>query len=158
MAGMHAEIEIQRPVGQVFDYFTHMENTIVGTDQAVESVAKATPEPFGPGTRYVIRQPVFGRSREQTMTVLDVEPDHRLEMEAAFGPVRPRFRLGFESTAHGTRVTFDGDSHPVGPFRLVPFLMNWIGQRNWRRRLRLIKAVLEAEAKPAAEESAGPPE
>ena len=44
----------------------------------------------------------------------------------------------------GTRVTFRGDSRPVGPFKLVPFLMDRIGQRNWDRRLRLTKATLEA--------------
>jgi hypothetical protein len=65
-------------------------------------------------------------------------------MEAAFGPVRPRFSLIFEPTAGGTRVTFRGDSRPIGPLKLVPFLMDRIGQRNWDRRLRLMKAELEA--------------
>jgi hypothetical protein len=41
-------------------------------------------------------------------------------------------------------VTFRGDSRPVGPLKLVPFLADRIGQRNWDRRLSLIKAVLEA--------------
>ena len=65
-------------------------------------------------------------------------------MEAAFGPVRPRFSLTFEPTAGGTKVTFRGDSRPVGPLKLVPFLMDRIGQRNWDRRLKLLKAELEA--------------
>ena len=65
-------------------------------------------------------------------------------MEAEFGPVRPRLSLIFEPIADGTRVTFRGDSRPVGPFKLVPFLMDRIGQRNWDRRLRLTKATLEA--------------
>jgi hypothetical protein len=65
-------------------------------------------------------------------------------MEAAFGPVRPRFSLTFEPTADGTRVTVRGDSRPIGPLKLVPFLMDCIGQRNWNRRLRLMKAALEA--------------
>ena len=74
-----------------------------------------------------------------------LEPNRRIDMEAAFGPVRPRFSLRFEPTASGTRVTFQGDSRPVGPFKLVPFLMDYIGQRNWDRRLGLMKIVLESQ-------------
>ena len=42
-------------------------------------------------------------------------------------------------------MTFRGDSRPVGPFKLVPFLMDRIGQRNWDRRLGLMKTVLESQ-------------
>src|SRR5215203_3414872 len=134
MAGMHAEINIYRPIDEVYGFFTDMERTIVDTDDVVQAVEKVTSGPFGPGARYVIRQPVLGRMREQTMTVLDVQPNERLEMEAAFGPVRPHFILRFMPLPSGTRVSFDGDSRPIGPFSLVPFLMDRVGERNWRRR------------------------
>jgi hypothetical protein len=87
----------------------------------------------------------MGRVREQTVQVTAAEPNRRIDMDAAFGPVRPRIGLVFEPVAGGTRVTFHGNSRPVGLFKLVPFLMDRIGQRNWDRRLRLIKAALEAE-------------
>ena len=74
------------------------------------------------------------------MRVTGVEPNRRIDMEAAFGPVRPRFSLTFEPTGNGTYVTMRGDSRPVGPFKLVPFLMDRIGQRNWDRRLGLMKS------------------
>lgn len=78
------------------------------------------------------------------MWITAVDPNRRIDMEAAFGPVRPQFSLAFEPTNSGTRVTFRGNSRPVGPFKLVPVLMDRIGQRNWKRRLSLIKAVLES--------------
>jgi uncharacterized membrane protein len=143
MAAMHAEIEINRPVQAVYGFFLDLERNIVATDPTVESVVKVTDGPVQPGTTFRIRQPVLGKVREQTMRVTAVDPNRRIDMEAAFGPVRPRFSLAFEPTPAGTRVTFRGDSRPVGPFRLIPFLMNGIGQRNWNRRLRLMKAVLE---------------
>ena len=65
-------------------------------------------------------------------------------MEARFGPVAPRISLQFEPTETGTRVTFTGESHPVGPFKLVSPLMDRIGERNWVRRLNLIKMALES--------------
>ena len=67
-------------------------------------------------------------------------------MEARFGPVAPRISLQFEPTDSGTRVTFSGESRPIGPFKLVSPLMDRIGERNWDRRLSLIKVALESGA------------
>jgi hypothetical protein len=144
MAGMHSTIEIKRPVEAVYGFFLDLERSIARTDPKVESVVKTSDGPIGPGTTFRIRQPVLGRPRDQVLRVLSLDPDRRIDMEAAFGPVRPRFSLTFEPTTEGTRVSFRGDSRPVGPFKLVPFLMDRIGQRNWDRRLRLMKADLEA--------------
>lgn len=143
MAGMQSVIEISRPVEGVYGFFLDLEQSIVRTDPTVESVVKTTGGPLGAGTTFRLRQPVMGKVREQTMRVTAVDPNRRIDMEAAFGPVRPRFSLTFEPTAGGTRVTFRGDSRPVGLFKLVPILMDRIGQRNWDRRLRLMKEVLE---------------
>ena len=142
---MQSVIEINRPVEPVFGFFLDLEQSVARTDPKVESIVKVTEGPLRAGTTYLIRQPVMGKVREQTMRVTGVDPNRRIDMEAAFGPVRPRFSLGFEPTAHGTRVTFRGDSRPVGPFRLVPFLMDRIGQRNWDRRLGLMKMALEGQ-------------
>jgi len=144
MAGMQAEIEINRPIEAVYEFFLDLEHNIVATDPTVDSVVKLTEGPIGPGTRYRLRQPVLGKVREQTMWITAVDPNRRIDMEAAFGPVRPQFSLTFEPTTSGTRVAYRGNSRPVGPFKLVPFLMDRIGQRNWNRRLSLMKAVLEA--------------
>lgn len=154
MAGMKSEIDIDRPVEAVYGFFLDLERSIVRTDPTVESVVKTTEGPLDAGTTFRIRQPVMGNLREQTMRVIAVEPNRRIDMEAAFGPVRPRFSLTFEPTIGGTRVTFRGDSRPVGPLRLVPFLMDRIGQRNWDRRLRLMKVSIEGDA---ASTSAGDP-
>ena len=142
---MQSVIEITRPVEVVYGFFLDMERSIVSTDPTVESVVKTTEGPLGAGTVFKIRQPVMGKVREQTMRITAVEPGRRIDMEAAFGPVRPQVSLTFEPTSGGTLVTLQGDSRPVGPFKLVAFQMDRIGQRNWDRRLGLIKAVLEAD-------------
>ena len=141
---MQSVIEIKRPVEVVYAFWLDLERSIVRTDTTVESVVKTTEGPVGAGTTFRLRQPVMGKVREQTMRVTAVDPNRRIDMEAAFGPVRPRFSLAFEPTADGTRLTFRGDSRPIGPLKLVPFLMDRIGQRNWDRRLSLIKAALES--------------
>jgi hypothetical protein len=141
---MQSMIEIKRPVEPVYGFFLDLERNIVRTDPRVESVVKTTEGPIGAGTIFRIRQPVMGKVREQTMRVTAIDPNRRIDMDAAFGPVRPSFSLIFERIASGTRVTYRGDSRPIGPFKLVSFLMDRIGQGNWDRRLKLIKAVLEA--------------
>jgi uncharacterized protein YndB with AHSA1/START domain len=146
MGGMQATAEIERPVEQVFGFFLDLERQIPATDPKVRSVVKVTDGPIGPGTRYVIRQPVLGRVREQPTRILSVEPNRKIEMEARFGPVAPILSLSFEPTARGTRVTMRGDSRPVGPFRFITPLMDRIGQRNWVRRLGLIKRALEGQS------------
>jgi uncharacterized protein YndB with AHSA1/START domain len=120
---MQSMIEINRPIEAVFGFFLDLEQSVVHTDPKVVSVVKVTDGPPQAGTTFLMRQPVMGTVREQTMRVTDLEPNRRIDMEAAFGPVRPRFSLTFEPTAKGTRVTFRGDSRPVGPFKLVPFVM-----------------------------------
>ena len=110
MAGMATTTEIQRPVEDVYGFFLDMEHSIVGTDPMVESVVKATDGPAGAGTKYVLLQRVMGTVREQEMWVTAVDPNRRIDMEAAFGPVRPKFNLTFEPSATGTRVTFRGGS------------------------------------------------
>jgi uncharacterized membrane protein len=142
---MESVIEINRPVEAVYSFFLDLERSIVSTDPTVESVVKTTEGPLGAGTTFLIRQPVMGKVREQTTRVTAVEPNRRIDFEAAFGPVRPQISLTFEPTTAGTRVMFRGHSRPVGLFKLVPFLMDRVGQRNWDRRLSLTKAVLEAE-------------
>ena len=88
---------------------------------------------------------VMGRVRDQEMWITAVDPNQRIDMEASFGLVRPRFTLTFEPSATGTRVTYRGDSRPVGLLRLITPLMDRVGQRNWKRRLSLIKSTLEGE-------------
>ena len=148
---MHSEIEINRPVESVYGFFLDMERNIVATDPTVESVVKTSEGPLGAGTTFLIRQPVMGNVREQSVRVTDVEPNRRIDMDAAFGPVRPRISIQFEPITTGTRVIFNGDSRPVGLFKLLPFLADRIGQRNWERRLGLIKNVLEASGGPTSQ-------
>ena len=67
-----------------------------------------------------------------------------IEFEAEIGPMRPKCALTFDRTDEGTRVTFRGDSVPVGPLKLLSLLLNRKGQQVWGQRLARVKTVLEA--------------
>jgi uncharacterized membrane protein len=147
VAGMHAAVTIQRPVNEVYGFFLDLERTIPATDPTVDSVRRLPAESDAACATYIIRQPVFGKVREQRMLVIPVEANHRLDIHAAFGPVRPHLQFSFVEDGSSTRVEMRGDSQPIGPLALVTPLMDRIGQKNWERRLPLIKAALESEAK-----------
>lgn len=146
MSGINLTVEIKRRVEDVYAFFLDLDRSMTPTDHLVESVVKTPEGPVGAGTTFRIRQRSMGRVRDQMVRVLAVDPNRRIDFEAQFGPVRPLISLAFEPTATGTRVVFRGDSRPIGPLKLIPFLANRIGERNWRRRLRLTKIRLEGQA------------
>ena len=84
------------------------------------------------------------------MWITDAELNKSMSLAAAIGPVRPQLTLTFVPMSTGaTLVTMAGDSRPIGPLRLLTFAMDRVGQRNWKRRLGLIKDQLEREDPPA---------
>lgn len=85
MTGMETSIEINRPVASVFRFFLDLERNVLATDPKVRPVIKTTEGPVGPGTTYLIRQPVFGRIREQRTRIVAVDANKRIDMEAQFG-------------------------------------------------------------------------
>ena len=57
--------------------------------------------------------------------------------------MRPMCDRTFERSVDGTRVTFRGDSHPRGPFKVLSALFDRKGQQAWSQRLARVKTVLE---------------
>jgi len=75
-----------------------------------------------------------------------IDPNRRIEFEAEIGPMRPKCDLTFEQTNGGTRVTFRGDSKPLGPLKLLSPVLNRKGQQVWSARLARIKTFLESSS------------
>ena len=62
-------LKIARPVEVVYEYLLDIERNIPATDSRVQSVVKTNPGPPGAGAEYVMRQPVFGKVREQQVRI-----------------------------------------------------------------------------------------
>ena len=144
MTKIESTVTIARPVDEVFVFFLALDESAPRTDPGVESVVKTPDGPPGAGTTFLFRQVRGGKTRETTTRFTSVEPDRRIDFDAEIGPMRPRCSLVFERTDGETRVTFRGDSNPVGPFKLITPVFNRKGQQVWDERLARIKAVLEA--------------
>ena len=146
MVNMEATVTIARPVEEVFRFFLALDENAPKVDPSAGSVMKSPDGPAGPGTTFRFRQQSLGRVRETTTRFTGVEPNQRIEFEAEIGPMRPQCDLTFEQTDGGTRVTFRGDSNPIGPLRWLNPVMNRKGQQVWGQRLARVKTVLEASA------------
>lgn len=146
MAKMESTVTIERPVEEVFGFFLALDENAPKTDPSVGSVVKTPDGPTGAGTTFRFRQQSLGKIRETTTRFTAIESNRKIEFEAEIGPMRPKCDLTFEQTNGGTRVTFRGDSNPVGPFKLLSPLFNRKGQQVWAQRLGRIKTVLEASA------------
>ena len=146
MARMESTVTIARPVEEVFRFFLALDENAPKVDPSAGSVAKSPDGPAGPGTTFRFRQQTLGRVRETMTRFTGVEPNKKIEFEAKIGPIRPKASLTFEQTDGGTRVTFRGDSNPVGPLKVLNPVINRKGQQVWSQRLARVKAVLEASA------------
>jgi hypothetical protein len=144
MAKMETAVVIARPVAEVFGFFLALDETAPKVDQSVGSVVKTPDGPAGPGTTFRFSQQNLGKMRETTTRFTAVELNRKIEFEAEIGPMRPKCDLTFEQSNGGTRVTFRGDSNPLGPFKLLSPLFNRKGQQVWTQRLSRIKTVLES--------------
>jgi hypothetical protein len=143
---MESTVVIVRPVEEVFAFFLALDETAPKTDPSVGSVVKTPDGPVGPGTTFRFRQQNLGKMRETATRFTAIEPNRKIEFEAEIGPMRPKCDLTFEQTNAGTRVTFRGDSNPLGLFKLLSPVFNRRGERVWSQRLARVKSVLETPA------------
>jgi Polyketide cyclase / dehydrase and lipid transport len=145
MAGMQTTVVIDCPVEEVFHFFLNPKESAPRMDPLGGGLVLMSPDgPPGPGTTFVFRQQVFGKTRETKTHLTAVEPNRQIKFDAEIGPVRPACSLSFEPLASSTRVTFRGASNPPGGLRFLAPLMNRMGQKNWTQRFAQAKAVLEA--------------
>ena len=145
MSGMTTSIVIARPVEEAFEFLLNPRDSAPRMDPAGGGLVLMTQDgPPGPGTTFVFRQRVMGRSAETKTHLTAVDPNRRIEFDAEIGPMRPRCSLMFEPVAEGTLVTFRGDSNPPRPLKIFTPLMDRMGQKNWTQRLARMKEVLES--------------
>ena len=146
MAKMESTVTIARPVEEVFGFFLALDENAPKVDPSAGSVVKSPEGPAGPGTTFRFRQQTLGKVRETTTRFTGVEPNKKIEFEAEIGPMRPKASLTFEQADRGTRVTFRGDSNPIGPLKLLNPVFNRKGRQAWGQRLARVKTVLEGSA------------
>lgn len=98
---MGATVNIDRPVGDVFDYLVELHDA--EWRNGVEDMRLEGDDPHGVGKRHVEVRKMGRRTIETTAEVVAYEPGRRWAVQRATGPVRPR--VTYEITAGDNDTT-----------------------------------------------------
>lgn len=137
-----SEIEIGRPVGDVFAFVTDAEGGT--TWHRANRITPVSPGPIGLGSTYRVEGRFLIWTFDSIATVTAFEANRRVEYTSDTGMYSYVLRYELESAGDGTRFIELGEANPRGPLRLAIRLFAGGAERNSRRGLQLMKAELEA--------------
>jgi uncharacterized protein YndB with AHSA1/START domain len=137
------DVEIDRPVAEVFAYITDPSKLHEWQTNTVE-VEQLTDEPFGRGSRLREVHAAGRRKVEQVVEVSAYEPERRFDLDLVDGPLPLNGRHTFEPTADGrTVVHFAAEGRAPGAMRLAEPLLNVVLRAQFKRHYARLKERLE---------------
>ena len=140
---------IDRPVEEVFEFTTNVENSPQWQTWAQE--AKVTSEgPLGVGARYTYVARFLGRRIESSGEVTAYEPNKRYAWRVTSGPVPAEADSTLETVEGGTKITIKGQGEPGGFFRLAEPITERMVKRQVGTDLDNLKDLLESRAEGSA--------
>ena len=132
MAHYRASIDIQQPREDVFAYLSDF-STTREWDPGVVEAERLNGQAVGEGTEFRLVAEFLGRKNELTYRIVEYDPPHAVTFLGENATVVSRDRITFESTAEGTRVTYDADLALKGLLRIADPLLalafNRVGDR-----------------------------
>lgn len=131
MAWFRAEIEVPRPVEEVFGYLAEFQNA-AEWDPGIVSAHKLDEGPVRMGTRFEVVSRFLGRDVRLVYAVTQLDPPSRLVLEGEADTVVSVDTLTFAKTDGGTRLVYDANLRLKGwlyvadlPLHLV---FQWLGR------------------------------
>jgi carbon monoxide dehydrogenase subunit G len=132
MAHYNASVETPRPLDEVFAYLSDF-STTEQWDPGVVEAKRVNGAAIGQGTEFRLVAEFLGRKNELTYRILEYDPPRAVTFRGESSTVVSRDRITFESTAAGTRVTYDADLALKGLLRIADPLLalafNRVGDR-----------------------------
>jgi uncharacterized membrane protein len=142
VATLEAKIIINRPIEEIFNYVTDVNNAAKWQSGIIE--AKATSNSvIGIGTTYQYIVQVMGRKIETEGEVTAHEPHSRYAWKSTKGPFPLSGGTTFEETSAGVSVTDTVEAEPGGFFKLAEPLMVKQQQSQMKKDLAALKQLLE---------------
>jgi len=143
MATLEAKITIKKPIEEIFNFVTDVNNAAKWQSGIIE--AKATSNgTTGVGTTYQYITQVMGRKIETEGEVTAYERNSRYAWKSTKGPFPISGNMSFEKTADGVRVTDTVKVEPGGFFKLAEPLMVKQQSSQMEEDLAKLKELLEA--------------
>lgn len=143
MMRITAEIQINRPLEEVFAYVSNYLNDPVWIGPIVEAQQTPGPPP-GPGTTVRGVADFLGRRLEMNGEVTTYELNRRICLSSTIPFPQVDCRI-CDPVPGGTHFSIVIEATPGGIFRFFEPLLAFLGQRQTRRDMQTLKRVLEGQ-------------
>jgi carbon monoxide dehydrogenase subunit G len=132
MAHYRASLDVQQPREEVFAYLSDF-STTREWDPGVVEAERLNGQAVGEGTEFRLVAEFLGRRNELTYRIVEYDPPQAVTFLGESATAISRDRITLESTAAGTRVTYDADLALQGVLRIADTLLalafNRVGDR-----------------------------
>jgi uncharacterized membrane protein len=145
MINVEVSIVINRPIGEVFDFLSNMENNMKWRTSQQE-VKKLSEGPIGVGTTYRMVNHILGRQLETEAVVIEYEPNRKYTTRDKSGNLPLEAQRIFEPVEGGTRVTLKLQADPSGVFKIAAPLFATMAKRSIESDITNLKDLMEAGA------------
>lgn len=150
MAHVAGEIEIDRPVEEVFDFVADQSNEPRYNPRLI-SAEKVSEEPIGEGTKFRAEVKTMGWKSPMTIEFTEFERPRSLVSSTRTSGAQVEGALTFEPVSGGTRMRWQWQLKPRGPMKLIRPLIARVGERQEQKIWNNLKRLLEAEKDDEAE-------
>jgi carbon monoxide dehydrogenase subunit G len=146
MAHYNASVELPRPLDEVFAYLSDF-STTREWDPGVVEAKRVNGAAVGQGTEFRLVAEFLGRRNELTYRIVEYDPRRAVTFFGENATVVSRDRITFESTAAGTRVTYDADLALRGLLRIADPLLALAFKRVGDRALAGLRRTLDPRSR-----------
>lgn len=122
MAHYRASIDTQQPREDVFAYLSDF-STTEQWDPGVVEAKRVNGAALGEGAEFRLVAEFLGRKTPLTYRIVEYDPPHAVTFLGENSTVISRDTITFDSTAEGTRVTYDADLALKGLLRIADPLL-----------------------------------
>jgi uncharacterized protein YndB with AHSA1/START domain len=143
MAKVEANVVINRPLAEVFQFISVNQNALQWQSGLLET--RITNDVTGPGRAWIDVVQFLGRRMEVPFQLTDWQPDQKIAFQSAGGPIPMQGSYTVAPNGAGVQVTFILTGEPGGFFKLAEPVLMQILQRQWQTNLANLKDVLEAQ-------------
>jgi len=145
MINVEVNIVINRPIKEVFDFLSNMENNMKWRTSQQE-VKKLSEGPIGVGTTYRMVNHILGQQLETEAEVIEYEPNRKYTTRDKSGNLPLEAQRIFEPVEGGTRVTLKLKADPSGVFKIAGSLFAAMAKRSLESDVANLKDLMEAGA------------
>lgn len=145
---MQTSVVIDRPVEEVWKFFTNLKNTPSWTRSGSE-LRQSSAGPMGVGATVQSHRMLLGYDMKlQSLKVTEYEPNRTIAMSVKVGIAKGDItqRFSFEPTPAGTRLTRSGDGELRSALKPLERIFSRLLSSGWQHEFASLKRLIEAGA------------